>query len=162
MLTLPSGPQGKPPVLPRGGRTHSLLAAAHKAQTAAFPIAAPYLSDQRNLGTYQVSSFVSSIVITIVQCVSVELRPAQVSSVNQVPAYGFYAGAFSMPADADVMYHTCHQLFACIPHDLACVQLAICKLVASAKIAVRALTSSHKRGGILLEAWRLGIGCSNA
>ncbi len=53
---LPSGTQGKPPVLPRGGRTHSLLAAAHKAQTAAFPIAAPYLSDQRNVGTYQVST----------------------------------------------------------------------------------------------------------
>ncbi|KAL0019097.1 hypothetical protein WJX77_003369 [Trebouxia sp. C0004] len=47
------GTQGKPPVLPRGGRTHSLLAAAHKAQTSAFPIAAPYLSDPRNLGTYQ-------------------------------------------------------------------------------------------------------------
>lgn len=47
------GTQGKPPVLPRGGRTHSLLAAAHKAQSAVFPTAAPYLSDQRNLGTYQ-------------------------------------------------------------------------------------------------------------
>ena len=57
---LPSGTQGKPPVLPRGGRTHSLLAAAHKAQTAAFPTTAPYLSDQRNLATYQVSSIVSS------------------------------------------------------------------------------------------------------
>lgn len=47
------GTQGKPPVLPRGGRTHSLLAAAHKAQSAVFPTAAPYLSDQRNLGAYQ-------------------------------------------------------------------------------------------------------------
>lgn len=47
------GTQGKPPVLPRGGRTHSLLAAAHKAQSGVFPTAAPYLSDQRNLGTYQ-------------------------------------------------------------------------------------------------------------
>ncbi|DBB10954.1 TPA: hypothetical protein ACH3X3_007408 [Trebouxia sp. C0006] len=54
------GTQGKPPVVPRGGRTHSLLAAAHKAQTAAFPTTAPYLSDQRNLATYQVSSIVSS------------------------------------------------------------------------------------------------------
>ena len=83
-----SGTQGKPPVLPRGGRTHSLLAAAHKAQTAAFPIVAPCLSDQRNLGTYQVSSFVSSIIISIVQCVLVGLQglPRYLQSINCLPA----------------------------------------------------------------------------
>lgn len=39
---LAAGDHGKPPALPRSGRTQLLLAAARKAQTAAFPIADPY------------------------------------------------------------------------------------------------------------------------
>jgi len=56
---------------------------------------------------------------------------------------------------------TCHQVFACIPHDLACVQLVTCKLLAPATTVVSALTSRHKWGGILLGIWELGICCSN-
>ena len=40
-----AGLAGKPPVLPKNGRTQSLLAAAHQAQSAAFPLAASLLSE---------------------------------------------------------------------------------------------------------------------
>jgi len=68
---------------------------------------------------------------------------------------------FSTPANADATCLGCHELFACIQHEIVCVQLVTCKLAASATTLVRALTSIHKRGGILLEAWHLGICCSN-
>lgn len=40
-----AGDAGRPPALPRGGRAHLLLAAARKAQTAAFPTADPCLCE---------------------------------------------------------------------------------------------------------------------
>ena len=50
-----AGLAGRPPVLPKNGRTQSLLAAAHKAQTATFGTATPLsLGQQAHDKPYQV------------------------------------------------------------------------------------------------------------